>query len=64
MAHTNRGQDKPAAGRKGESHEDTGAPTRTFGEEGTNKTQPVPDPNARPSDVGSGKFIEPTPFTR
>ena len=40
-------------------------PDRTFGEEGTNKTQPTPDPNARPSDVGAGgKFMEPTPFTR
>lgn len=38
---------------------------KTFGEEGTNKTQPKPDPNAKPSDVGGGgKFIEPTPFTR
>jgi len=38
---------------------------KTFGEEGTNKTQPQPDPNAKPSDVGGGgKFIESTPFTR
>lgn len=38
---------------------------KTFGEEGTNKTQSKPDPNAEPSDVGAGgKFIEPTPFTR
>jgi len=40
------------------------APQKTFGEEGTNKTQAQPDPNAEPSDVGGGKFIEPTPFTR
>ncbi|MDI1275147.1 hypothetical protein [Polaromonas sp.] len=40
-------------------------PRKTFGEEGTNKTQSTPDPNAQPSDVGAGgKFIEPTPFTR
>jgi len=38
---------------------------KTFGEEGTNKTQPKPDPNAKPSDVGNGgKFIESTPFVR
>jgi hypothetical protein len=38
---------------------------KTFGEEGTNKTQPRPDPSAKPSEVGGGrKFIEPTPFTR
>lgn len=38
---------------------------KTFGEEGTNKTQRVPDPKARPSDVpGSGKHIEPSPFIR
>jgi hypothetical protein len=40
------------------------APKKTFGEEGTNKTQPKPDPNAEPSDVGGCKFIESTPFTR
>ena len=41
------------------------ASKKTFGEEGTNKTQPKPDPNAKPSDVGGGgKFIESTPFTR
>lgn len=40
-------------------------PKKTFGEEGTNKTQPNPDPSAKPSDVGGGgKFIESTPFTR
>jgi hypothetical protein len=39
-------------------------PKKTFGEEGTNKTQSEPDPNAKPSDVGGGKFIAPTPFTR
>lgn len=37
---------------------------KTFGEEGTNKTQPHPDPHAKPSDAGGGKFIEPSPFTR
>jgi hypothetical protein len=38
---------------------------KTFGEEGTNKTQPVPDPKAKPSDVPSGgKHIEPSPYTR
>ncbi|WP_096698500.1 hypothetical protein [Polaromonas sp. AER18D-145] len=36
---------------------------KTFGEEGTNKAQPKPDPNAKPIDVG-GKWIEPSPFTR
>lgn len=40
-------------------------PSKTFGEEGTNKTQSKPDPNAQASDVGGGgKFIESTPFTR
>ncbi|MGC1172796.1 hypothetical protein [Polaromonas sp.] len=38
---------------------------KTFGEEGTNKTQPKPNPHAKPSDVPSGgKHIEPSPFTR
>lgn len=38
---------------------------KTFGEEGTNKTQPLPDPKAKPSDVpGSGKYMEPSPFVR
>lgn len=38
---------------------------KTFGEEGTNRTQPKPDPHAKPSDVpGRGKFIEPSPFVR
>lgn len=41
------------------------AVNKTFGEEGTNKTQPEPDPNATPSDVpGLGKHIERSPFTR
>lgn len=39
--------------------------SKAFGEEGTNKTQPKPDPHAKPSDVsGGGKFIEPSPFIR
>ena len=39
--------------------------TKTFGEEGTNKTQSVPDPQAEPSDVaGSTKHIPSSPFTR
>ena len=38
---------------------------KTFGEEGTNKTQPVPDPKAQPTDVpGHGKHMEPSPFVR
>ncbi len=38
---------------------------KTFGEEGTNKTQPRPDPDAKPSDVpGSGKHIPSSPYTR
>lgn len=38
---------------------------KTFGEEGTNKTQPVPDPTANSSEVpGSGKHIQSSPFTR
>lgn len=38
---------------------------KTFGEEGTNKTQPKPDPKAKPTDVpGSGKHMEPSPFVR
>ncbi|MEO8015380.1 MAG: hypothetical protein ABI642_14670 [Polaromonas sp.] len=42
-----------------------GGANKTFGEEGSNKTQSKPDPNAKPSDVGNGgKFIEPTPFVR
>ena len=39
--------------------------TKTFGEEGTNKTQSLPDPHAKPSDeAGSGKRIPSSPFTR
>lgn len=58
------GQGKP--GDKNENKVDKKTtPSKTFGEEGTNKTQSEPDPNAKPSDVGAGgKFIEPTPFTR
>ncbi|MDO8375128.1 MAG: hypothetical protein Q7T39_24620 [Polaromonas sp.] len=38
---------------------------KTAGEEGTNRTQPQPDPHAKPSEVpGRGKFIEPSPFVR
>ena len=41
------------------------AMNKMFGEEGTNKTQPVPDPKAKPSNVpGSGKYMEPSPFVR
>ena len=39
--------------------------TKTFGEEGTNNSQSVPDPKAKPSDVaGLGKHIPTSPFTR
>jgi len=39
--------------------------TKTLGEEGTNKTQPLPDPKAKPSDVpGKGKHMDPSPFVR
>ena len=38
---------------------------KTFGEEGTNKTQPHPDPDAKPSDVAkSRKYIQSSPFVR
>jgi hypothetical protein len=38
---------------------------KTFGEEGTNKTQSKPDPDAKPSDVPSGgKHIPASPYTR
>ena len=38
---------------------------KTFGEEGTNKTESKPDPSAKPSDVpGAGKHMEPSPFVR
>jgi hypothetical protein len=37
---------------------------KTFGEEGTSKVQPRPDPNAKPADVGDGKGIEPQPVSR
>lgn len=40
-------------------------PAKTFGDEGTNKTQPVPDPNAKPEEVpGLGKHVNPSPYTR
>lgn len=38
---------------------------KTVEEAGTNRTQPQPDPHAKPSDApGCGKFIEPSPFVR
>ncbi|RYE84527.1 MAG: hypothetical protein EOO65_02135 [Methanosarcinales archaeon] len=51
---------------KNETGVDKNTPlNKTFGEEGTNKTQPEPDPNATSSDVpGLGKHIERSPFTR
>ena len=51
---------------KNENDVTVGKPKKkTFGEEGTNKTQPLPDPKAKPSDVpGSGKHMEPSPFVR
>ncbi|MBA3594909.1 MAG: hypothetical protein H0W47_14105 [Polaromonas sp.] len=57
------GLGKPGDSNENEVEKDK-VPSKTFGEEGTNKTQPKPDPNAKPSDVGGGKFIESTPFTR
>jgi hypothetical protein len=52
-------------GRDANENEVTPAQPKTFGEEGTNKTQPVPDPKAQPSDVpGRGKHMEPTPYVR
>lgn len=51
--------------RDGNENEVTDNKPTTFGEEGTNKTQPLPDPKARPSDVpGPGKHQGPTPFVR
>ena len=64
MAEASVGQGRPEDDNENKVRKDS-KPSKTFGEEGTNKTQPEPDPNARPSDVGNGgKFIEPTPFTR
>jgi hypothetical protein len=64
MGNTSIGQGKPGDNNENAVDKDR-APGKTFGEEGTNKTQPEPDPNAKPSDVGAGgKFIESTPFTR
>jgi hypothetical protein len=64
MGDTSIGQGKPGDRNENEVAGNT-TPSKTFGEEGTNKTQPKPDPNAKPSDVGAGgKFVEPTPFTR
>ena len=38
---------------------------KTFGEQGTNKTQKKPDPHAKPSEVpNKGKYMEKTPFVR
>ena len=64
MGQASIGQGKPGDNNENDVQKDT-TPSKTFGEEGTNKTQPKPDPNAKPSDGGGGgKFIEPTPFTR
>ena len=64
MGEASIGQEKPGDDNENQIGENT-VPRKTFGEEGTNKTQPRPDPHAKPSDVGGGgKFIEPTPFTR
>lgn len=38
---------------------------KTFGEEGTNKTQAVPDPKATRSEIpGTGKHMDSSPFVR
>ncbi|MES2424040.1 MAG: hypothetical protein V4562_06410 [Pseudomonadota bacterium] len=38
---------------------------KTFGEEGSNKTQKKPDPHAQPSDVpNEGKYVGKSPFVR
>ncbi len=64
MGEASIGQGKPSDGNENKVDKNT-VPPKTFGEEGTNKTQPKPDPTAKPSDVGGGgKFIESTPFTR
>jgi hypothetical protein len=64
MGDTSIGQGKPSDDNENKVDKNA-SPRKTFGEEGTNKTQPKPDPNAEASDVGvGGKFIESTPFTR
>ena len=64
MSHTSVGQGDDRD--ENENDVSVGKPEKkTFGEEGTNKTQSVPDPKAKPSDVpGSGKYMEPSPFVR
>ncbi len=64
MSHTSVG-----AGDSRDSNENDVDPVdtqkKTFGEEGTNKTQPLPDPKAKPEDVPEiGKHISSTPFVR
>ncbi len=62
MSTTSVGQ---GGGRDVNENDASSAKPKTFGEEGTNKTQPQPDPKAQPSDVpGSGKHMEPTPYVR
>ncbi|MBA4329789.1 MAG: hypothetical protein C0428_16310 [Polaromonas sp.] len=64
MGDTSIGQGQPADSNNTQVDKNK-TPRKTFGEEGSNKTQSKPDPNAQPSDVGAGgKFIEPSPFTR
>jgi hypothetical protein len=64
MRHAGVRPDSQRNGNKNDAEKGT-APNKTFGEEGTNKTQPKPDPNAQPADVpGSGKHMEPSPFVR
>lgn len=64
MAEASVGQGNPGDNNENEVNKKDTASKKTFGEEGTNKTQPKPDPNAKPSNGGGGKFIERTPFTR
>jgi hypothetical protein len=63
MGETSVGQGKHGDDNENQVKKDA-PPSKTLGEEGTNKTQSQPDPNAKPSEAGSGKFIDPTPFNR
>ncbi|MDP2818255.1 MAG: hypothetical protein Q8O29_08225 [Polaromonas sp.] len=63
MGETSVGQGKHGDDNENQVKKDA-PPSKTLGEEGTNKTQSQPDPNAKPSEAGGGKFIDPTPFNR
>lgn len=64
MVNTGTGQGGQRDGNENTGTKDQTA-KKTPSEEGTNKTQPKPDPHAKRSEVpNKGKYMEKTPFVR